>query len=342
MHREFRTGRHPTWCPPDPDGFREWVFRHKSTVPRDKRTTLKEAVAALVNDGDYVKLGGFGQVRTSMAAIHEVIRQEKRDLAVAGHTTSHDLDTLMSGGCVSRVEVGYSFGHELRPARSGTGPRLLKHGKLKVSEWTNASFAWRLKAAALGLSFIPCRSMLGTDTFEYSGAVEVDCPFTGKPYAALPALYPDVALIHVHRADRFGNARIDGMVVSDDDAARAARKVVVTAEELVDDDVFRRQPEDVTIPHYCVDAVVEVPYGSYPCEMPGRYWFDEPFMASYIKATHDEGDLHRWLEAYVFSAESWASFLVKAAGEGLGELEAISRGDRKPPRMAEVWGGGRG
>lgn len=333
------SGTRPSWGRCDPDQFRSWVRENKPLRKRDKLTTMADAVARYVADGDYLKLGGFGQVRTSMSAIHEIVRQGKRDLTLAGHTTSHDLDVLLSGGCVSRIEVAYSFGHEFRPQRSATGPRLIREGRLQVSEWSNASFAWRLKAAALGLSFVPARFMLASDTFRYSGAKEIACPFTGKTYCALPALYPDVAIIHVHRCDRFGNASIRGMVVADDDAAMASRRVIVSAETIVDEEYFLRDPDRTVIPHYCVDAVVESRFGSYPCEMPGLYWFDEAFIAGYIRSTRDAARLAEHLQRYYHDAGSWQEHLARAAGrQKLAQLKRIARHREDPPPARDIWG----
>jgi glutaconate CoA-transferase, subunit A len=336
---KLRSGTVPSWGKCDPDQFRAWIQENKSLLKTDKMTTMEKAVSRYVADGDYVKLGGFGQVRTSMSAIYEIVRQKKKNLVLAGHTTSHDMDVLLSGGCVAKIEVAYSFGHEFRPLRSATGPRLIQEGKLEVSEWSNASFAWRLKAAAMGLSFIPARFMLATDTFNYSGAKEVVCPFTAKKYCALPALYPDVAIIHVNQCDRFGNAFIQGMVIADDDAAMASRRVIISAEEIVDEEFFLNDPGKTVIPYYYVDAVVESRMGSYPCEMPGLYWFDESFIADYIKSTYDAARLAEHFEKYYYATAGWEDHLQKAAGsEKLAQLKRIARHEEKPPLAKDVWG----
>jgi len=335
---ELRAGQIPSWGKCDPDEFRAWIQENKSLLKVDKRTTMEKAVSQHVEDGSYVKLGGFGQVRTSMSAIYEIVRQKKKNLVLAGHTTSHDVDVLLSGGCVAKIEVAYSFGHEFRPLRSATGPRLIKEGKLKVSEWSNASFAWRLKAAAMGLSFIPARFMLNTDTFNYSGAKEIVCPFTHKKYCALPALYPDVAIIHVNKCDKYGNAFIKGMVIVDDDAAMASRRVIISAEEIVDEEFFLSDPDKTVIPYYYVDAVVESRMGSYPCEMPGLYWFDESFIADYIKSTYDLAKLEEHLARYYYETSGWEDYLQKAAGaKKLAQLKKIAQHKEKPPLAKDIW-----
>lgn len=338
VQNELKAGQIPSWGKYDPDQFRAWIQENKSLLKVDKRTTMEKAIAQHVEDGFYVKLGGFGQVRTSMSAIYEIVRQKKKNLILAGHTTSHDMDVLLSGGCVSKIEVAYSFGHEFRPLRSATGPRLIKEGKLEVSEWSNASFAWRLKAAAMGLSFIPARFMLATDTFNYSGAKEIVCPFTNKKYCALPALYPDVAIIHVNKCDQYGNAFIKGMVIADDDAATASRRVIISTEEIVDEEFFLSDPDKTVIPYYCVDVVVESRMGSYPCEMPGLYWFDESFIADYIKSTYDLAKLEEHLVKYYYETSGWEEYLQKAAGtKKLEQLKKIARHKEKPPLAKDIW-----
>src|SRR5216684_4484105 len=150
--------------------------------------------------------------------------------------------------------------------------RVMESGTVACTEWTNYTLAVRFKAAAMGLPFLPARSMLGTDTFRHSAAKTIECPFTGERLTALPALYPDVAAIHVHEADRFGNCRIRGTTVADLDLARAAKKLIITCERLIPSDDIRADPSRTSIPFYCVDAVCEVPYGSYPGNMPYEYF----------------------------------------------------------------------
>src|SRR5207253_9312747 len=125
--------------------------------------------------------------------------------------------------------------------------RVMESGTVAFTEWSNYALAIRFKAAAMGVPFLPCRSMLGTDTFRHSAAKAIACPFTGETLTALPALYPDVAAIHVHEADRFGNCRIRGTTVADLDLARAAKKLVITCERLVPQDDIRSDPSRTSI-----------------------------------------------------------------------------------------------
>jgi len=151
--------------------------------------------------------------------------------------------------------------------------------------------------------------MLGTDTFSHSAARRMTCPFTGKGLVLLPALYPDVAAIHVHRADVFGNCQIDGITVSDIDLAQATKRVIITTERLVSTEVFRTDPARCSIPYYVVDAVVEVPYGSYPGNMPYEYFSDEDHLQEWLEAEKDPGALREFLDRNIYKCKDFNQYL---------------------------------
>jgi glutaconate CoA-transferase subunit A len=300
------------WC--DPDEHRRWILENKPRSLEDKQMSLKEAVAKFVHDGDYIAMGGFGHIRVSMAAIYEIIRQGKRDLVMAGKTAVHDADILVASGCVSKVEVAYCFGHELR-GLSPASRRAVESGRVKVvAEISNAGFQWRFKAAAMGLPFIPTRVMMGTDTFKYSSAKIVKDPFSGKPICLLPACYPDVAFIHVHRCDKYGNSQIDGIIVEDFELARAARRLIITTEEIIDEEKIRKEPWKTVIPFFVVDAVVEVPYGCHPCNMPYLYYSDEEHMAEWLNLSRTDEGVKSYLEKYVYEVKSFEEYLELVGG----------------------------
>src|SRR6516164_6778446 len=227
----------PLYTDPSADRAREF-FATKPRAMTDKTTTVAEAVARLVKDNDYLAIGGFGTNRLPTAVVHEILRQGKQNLGLAGHTATHDYQLLCAGNLtgrgktLARVDVAYVIGLEAR-GLSPQARRVMESGDIECQEWTNYALAVRFKAAAMGVPFLPSRTMLGTDTFRYSGAKTIDCPFTGQKLTALPALYPDVAAIHVHEADRFGNGRLRGTSVADLDLARAAKKLIVTCERLI-------------------------------------------------------------------------------------------------------------
>lgn len=307
----------------DPDENRKWVRENKSRQLADKRTTVADAIRKYVPDGSLLAMGGFGHIRIPMALIYELVRQRKRNLTVIGKTAVHDIDILIGGGCVSRVEVAYAFGHELR-GLSPCGRRSVESGQVKVTgEISNAGFQWRFLAAAMGVPFMPARSMLGTDTIKHSSAKVINDPWSGKPIALVPACYPDVALFHVHRCDRFGNAQIDGIMVEDFELARAARRLIITTEEIIDHEEIQRQPWRTVIPFYLVDAVIEVPFGAHPTEMPVTYYFDEEHIAHWLEVSKTQEGTTKYFEEYVFGVPDFDAYLEKVGG--LRRLEHLKQ-----------------
>jgi len=313
------------WC--DPDEHREWVRKNKCLSMEDKTIDLREAISKFVQDGSYIALGGFGHVRVSMASIYEIIRQRKRNLVAAGKTAVHDLDCLIAAGCVSKVEVAYAFGHELR-GLSPASRRAVETGQVKVAtEWSNGAFQWRFKAAASGLPWIPAYIMMGTDTFKHSSAKIVKDPFTGRPICLIPACFPDVAIIHVHRCDRYGNCQIDGILVEDLELARAAKRLIITTEEIIPNKRIREEPWRTCIPYFYVDAVVEVPYGSHPCNMPGCYYFDEEHIAEYLSLTRTTEGTKKYFDKYVYSVKNFDEYLELVGGvKKLNYLRKLEKG----------------
>ncbi|HUY00133.1 MAG TPA: CoA-transferase [Candidatus Deferrimicrobium sp.] len=302
-----------------PNEFREWTRENKSRMLIDKRMTEKEAVSRFVKNGNYLAIGGFGHVRIPMAVIYEIVRQRIKDLSVAGHTAVHDLDTLIAGGCVKNVDAAYITGYEVR-GLSAVQRRAYESGSVKLTEWSNGTLAWRLKAAAIGVSFLPVRCLLGTDTMKYSAAKVARCPFTNDIYALVPALFPDVTIVHVHRCDIYGNAQIDGAVVKDDLSARAAKRVIMTTEEIIDTEQIREQPWNTIIPYYNVDAVIEVPWGSHPGNMPLRYFYDNDFINKYLEAGKNPQELAKFLDEWIYSLEDFDEYLTKLGFKRLRRL----------------------
>jgi glutaconate CoA-transferase subunit A len=295
------------------------AFREKSRALTDKVTTVAEAVRRLVRDGDYLAIGGFGTNRIPTAVCHEIVRQRKQNLGFAGHTSTHDFQLLCAGNrmgrgqLLARLDAAYIIGLEAR-GLSPHARRVLESGEVQVTEWTNYALAVRLRAAAQGVSFLPYRTMLGTDTERFSAAKEIRCPFTGEKYLALPALYPDVAAIHVHEADRFGNCRLRGVNVADSDLARAAKKLIITCERLIPTEEIRRDPTLTAIPFYCVDAVCEVPFGSYPGNMAYEYFSDEEHLRQWLAAEEEEEGYRRFVEEMIFATKDFGAYLQAAGG----------------------------
>jgi glutaconate CoA-transferase subunit A len=223
---------------------------------------------------------------------------------------------------VDRCDVAYIVGLEAR-GLSKAARRAFESGQVQVTEWTNAALAWRFKAAAMGVPFLPARVMMGTDTMTKSAAAEIECPFTGQKLVALPALFPDVGIIHVHRADVYGNCQIDGIMISDLDVARASKRVIITTERLIPHEQIRRNPNATLIPYFLVDAVIEVPYGSYPGNMPYEYFSDEEHLRFWLEVEQDEEKLAEFLDRYIYGVEDFNGYLELCGGmERLRQLRA--------------------
>ncbi|MEM0492755.1 MAG: CoA-transferase [Candidatus Thermoplasmatota archaeon] len=298
----------------DPDENRRWILNNKSRALTDKKMSAKEAVSRFIKDGGLIAFGGFGHIRVSMWIIYEIIRQRKRNLVMAGKTGVHDLDILVASGCVNKVEVAYSFGHELR-GLSPASRRAVENGICQVTgEISNAGYQWRFLAAMMGLPFIPARVMLGTDTFNNSSASSVIDPYSGKPVCLLPACYPDVSVIHVHRCDFFGNAQIEGITIEDFELSRASRRLIITTEKIIDNKKIRSEPHRTMIPYYLVDAVVETPLGAHPCQMPYDYFFDEDHIKEWLSYSKTDEGVKEYLDKYVLNVDSQDEYIELIGG----------------------------
>jgi glutaconate CoA-transferase subunit A len=299
-----------------PDQARD-AFAGKPRGLVDKVTTVADAVSRLVHNGDYFAPGGFSTNRIPVAVVHEILRQKRQHLRVAGYTTTHTIQILCAGNltgrgkCMDAIDAAYIVGLEAR-GLSPHSRRVMQSGEVTCVEWSNYTLALRFQAAAMGVPFLPARSLLGTDTKRFNSAKIIECPYTGLPLVAVPALYPDVAAIHVHEADRFGNARFSGTSVADPDIARAAKKLIITCERLVDDDYLRHEPHRNQIPFFCVDAVCVVPKGSYPGGMPGEYAADEAHLKAWMEAEADEEKFKAFLEKHIFGVKDFEEYLLAA------------------------------
>jgi glutaconate CoA-transferase subunit A len=303
--------------PLDINGFREHN-RNKTKALIDKRMTEAEAVSKYIHPGDYIGTELYGTVRCPQSLVNEIVRQRIGSLRVAGQGV-YELDILLGAGLVSALDHTY-IGMEVYGI-SNCLRREVESGRVKCVDWSNAGIAWRFKAAAMGVPFIPVRSMLGTDTLKYSAAKVVECPFTGDPIALLPALILDVGLIHVHRADKYGNAQIDGISGFAFELARASKNLIISCEEIVDNDVIRSQPDRTIIPYYLVDAVVHAPFGSHPGEMCYYYERDETQIKEWIEASKTESDTQAYFDKYIYGVSDHQAYLDLIGAERLQLLK---------------------
>lgn len=278
---------------------------------RDKRVSLAEA-ARLVTDGDHVAVGGCLYSRTPMAALREILRLRRRRLTLSRNLMCYEGELFMVAGAAEEIVTSW-MGIGLPWGLSRVLREFVEGGHARLEEWSHLAMGLRYRAGAMGVPFLPTLSMLGSDLLTTTSAKTMTCPFTGARLCLVPALFPDVAVVHVHRADRFGNAQIDGYSHMDADIPAAATTVILTAEEIVETDEIRRHADRTVIPFFAVDAVVEVPYGAYPHECYGLYDADLDHIGAYARRVAAEGAeaVRTYLHEYVYGPETFEAYLER-------------------------------
>jgi len=276
---------------------------------RDKRVSARDA-AALVKDGDHLAIGGCLYSRTPIALLWEILRRRHSNLTLSRSLMCYEGDLFVVAGAARRVVTSW-FGIGLPWGVSRILRQTVEAGTLQFEEWSHLSLGMRYRAASMGVPFLPTLSMLGSDLISRLDVRIIEDPFTGHTVCLVPALFPDVAVIHVHRADMFGNAQIDGYVHMDVDIAKAARIVLLSAEEIVSSDRIRNAGDSTAIPFFVVDAVVEAPNGSFPHECYGLYAADMESIDSYGRAVSAAGvaATERYLQDFVFGPTSFNEYL---------------------------------
>jgi glutaconate CoA-transferase subunit A len=287
---------------------------------REKVMSLEEA-ARLVADGEHVGIGGCTMSRTPIAMIWALIRAGRKDLVVSRSITSTEGDLLLHI-ITSWFSQGIVWGVS-KVMRHYTENKLAH-----FDEWSHMSIGLRYRAGAMGIPFMPSRSMVGSDVGKRVAdqIKTMQCPFTGEQVTLLPALNPDVALIHVPRCDAYGNAQLDGLQFMDIDMAMAARRVILTTERIVSNDQIRRTPDQTRIPFFTVEAVVEAPIGCAPHECYGVY---EPFFGAlddYARriSKDPDGGCKQYLEEFYYGPKSWSDYLDRIGLDAV--LDACRRG----------------
>jgi glutaconate CoA-transferase, subunit A len=291
----------------------------------EKVVTLEEA-ARLVKDGETVGVGGSTLSRTPMAMIWALVRAGRRRLTCARGITSSEGDWLLASGACDHIVTSW-FSQGIVWGISRVMRHHVENGLARFDEWSHMAMGMRLRAGAMGVPFLPMRSMLGSDVLrQRPEAREMNCPYTGEKLLLVPALNPDVALIHVQRCDAYGNAQIDGLQFLDIDLAMAANRVILTTERIISNDQIRRAPDHTRIPFFAVEAVVEVPFGCAPHECSNVY---EPFFRhmDYYTALVNKDPVNGmadYLERYVRGPKSWTDYLGMLGLDDL--LEAAKNG----------------
>jgi glutaconate CoA-transferase subunit A len=302
-------------------------FLEGNRRPRaDKTMTAPEAIRRFVADGDTIAVGGTNHARTPMALLAEVLRQGRKDLSLARPLTCFESELFIATGMATKVITSWvGIGHGWGLAQ--VLREYVESGRINYEEWSHLGLGLRLKAGAMGVPFLPSYTMMGSDLGVSLGLAGVDCPYTGQTLYAVPSLNPDVALIHVQRADIFGNAQIDGYELMDADVARAARRLVISTEEIVDTESLRLDAARTTIPSFAVDAVVLQPKGAYPHECYGHYLADDEAFRDYVEGVRSRGS--EGARAYVSALVAHPdhdSVLASVPPDRLERLSADAKG----------------
>jgi glutaconate CoA-transferase subunit A len=266
----------------------------------DKRRTLAEVVAT-IPDGSRLALGGNTLHRAPAAAVHELVRQGKRGLELVKTAGAYDVDLLCGVGAASIVSAGF-VGYETVFGLAPMYRRAVEAGAVEAREHACYTIIAGLRAASQGVPFMPLNGLQGSDLIGLRGFASVRDPYSEQDVVVVPAIVPDVALIHVQEADAEGDARIWGSTFEDALMARAAKRVILTAERIVDRAALAAEPERTSIPGFLVDAVVEAPRGAWPTSCAGLYQYDEPFLADLMAVATDSERLARFVDERILQA----------------------------------------
>lgn len=288
-----------------------------------KVMTSKEAVQKFVRDGQLVCFGGFTH-GIPFGVAHEMIRQQKRHLAVCKETPDLVVDQLLAAGCVDKLMFSWAGNpgvgslHAFRRAVEHHVPH-----PVTAEEYTHFITGARYLAGASGLPFMPVTAaVLASDLAKHSDVFKtIDCPFTGKKICLVKAINPDIAIVHAQRADREGNTQMWGIVGSNREIAMASEHVIVSVEEIVDSEIVRRDPNRTVIPGFHVDAVVEEPWGAHPSYSQGYYDRDNQYYMDYENITRTQEGHDKFLQEWVFGISDRKEYLKHLGAERMTSLK---------------------
>jgi len=278
--------------------------------------SMKEAVSRFIEDSDSIVMGAALEAAITFALGHEIIRQRKKDLTLIGPISDMLFDQMIGSGCVKKVIAAWvgnvimGVGYNMRRAVEEGIPR-----KIEIEDYTNFTISLALHAGALGIPFIPTKSLLGTGMIsEEQPFKEMECPYTKEKLVLVPAMKPDVAIVQAQRADEEGNTHFWGGSGVTKEAALAARKVLVVVEEIVSKKVIQRDPNRTLIPGFLVSAVVPEPWGAHPSPMQGYYNRDHEKYMAYHQESRDREEYLKWLGKWVLRVRDRKEYL-KLLGE---------------------------
>jgi glutaconate CoA-transferase subunit A len=289
----------------------------------DKSVSLSHAVGEFVKNGDTIFIGGFGHC-VPFALGHEILRKKMQNLTICRSGTDILFDQMITAGVVKKVIFGYlgnpgiGLSHAFR--------RAIKDGTIAYEEWTNFSMMLRLHAAQLGVPFLPSRILQIGDIPGASIQIEnIKCPFTGEPLACIPALKPDVALIHAPLADKAGNVQFYGVDGDTVMGALASKRIIVSVEKFVETEEIARFPERTRLPAHRVSALVQVPWGAHPSYVDGHYGRDDDHFRDYDSVSRKSESSADYLNKWVYECTDREAYLECVGAERLAELKSQAR-----------------
>jgi glutaconate CoA-transferase subunit A len=307
---------------------------------KDKLMSAEEAVRRFVKDGDMIALGGFTVNRNAMVIAREIIRQERRELHLVMHSNGQAMDLLVGAGAVSRLELAYGGNGRFAPTCIRFR-KAVQAGQVHVEDYSNFHMSLRFLAGALNLPFIPSCSGFESDVLNQQGfgpelrgrgripshkAVITDNPFSPnrEPVVLLPALTPDVALVHAQLVGEDGTVRIKGLTFLDIEQAKAASRVIVTCEEVVPSAFLRQDPDQNSLPPFLVDAVVQAPFGAHPTACNYYYDYDPRHLNMYRQVAGDDNDFRTYLKEWVYEVADQEAYLAKVGVSDVMRIKANS------------------
>jgi glutaconate CoA-transferase subunit A len=289
-------------------------------MAKSKLLSLPEAIQHFVLDGSSIALGTAQETLIPLAAGHELIRQRKQNLTLIGPISDILYDQLIGAGCVARIHAAW-VGNVI----TGSGynfRRAVESGVLEMEDHSNLTISMALRAGAMGVPFMPARTALGSDLYRTNGNLKrMACPFTGETLTAVAAINPDVTIIHVQRADEYGNAHCWGNMGITREACLAARRVVITAEDIVAPEVISSDPNRVITPGFRVSAVVHVPWGAHPSPVPGFYNRDHQFFLDYQTQSRTPETFAAWQAQWVDGVKSHQDYRILLGAERMAALQ---------------------
>jgi len=305
----------------------------------DKVMTLEEAVRRFVKEGSQIAIGGFTVTRNPMAAIYEIVRQKIRNIHLVCHSNGQGLDVLIGAGCVRRLEIAYGGNGRYAPTCIRF-KKAVQNNTIEFEDYSNYQMSLRFLAGSLSIPFISTKSGLGSDILNFEGFsketrkerkvarkkyVTMQNPFSDEkedPVVLLPALNPDVAIIHVQYVGEDGTIRIKGLTFADLEQAKSADVVIVTCEEIVPRSYIRLDPDQNSLPSFFADAIVKVPYGAHPTACLNFYDYDPKHFNLYKKIAGDDSLFEEYLHEWIYDVKSHEEYLDKIGAAQLQTIKA--------------------